>query len=598
MPRWKDKAVELYINSLLSGPQTHAVNILSNTLTSLAQVPEHAAAAAVGAARRAGERVASRVTGREVGNADRVLFSETGSRAAGMIAGAREGIRAAARSFLTGDTSDAVSKVEQQQMNAIGGKLGSVIRTPTRLLSAEDELFKGIARRMELNGLALRRAHSEGLRGQAARDRASELVENPDDAMLRGSFEYARYLTFQTPLDHDSLAAGISRGTQRRPEWKLLLPFVRTPVNLLKFAAERSPAAVMMKSWRKEMAAGGARRDMAVARALLGTGMGAAMYEMAVAGHITGGGPADRDARALLQADGWQPYSLKVGDRYYSYARLDPFSTTIGTVADMVDLQSHMTEKQQERSMTLVAAAIANNLSSKTWLSGISSALEAVNDPDRYLDNLVSRTAGAIAVPSIVAQVARTNDPIMREARGPMDRLRSRIPGLSDDLKPRRDVFGRPMQQQEAIGPDLASPLFAGTARRDPTVAALLDAGAHVTKPQRKIGDRELTDVEYDRYQEFTGKKAKPRLDELVQTGDWRGMSDEDKQDAVSALMKAARKEAKVELFGAPPAKPKRGRRSLPALPEGFKVDELPPLPPGFKVDSAPPLPEGFTLDR
>lgn len=543
IPKWRDKAIELYINSLLSGPQTHAVNILSNTLTSLAQLPEHAVAAGIGAVRKALPGQAE---------TDRVLFSELGPRTIGMVSGAREGMKAAARSFLTGDTVDAIAKVEQQQLNAIGGKVGSFIRTPTRLLSAEDELFKGIASRMELNGLALRQANAEGLKGQAARDRAADLVLNPTDDLLRRSMDYARYVTFQTPLRHGSFAANISHAVQNQPIAKLLLPFIRTPMNLLKFAAERSPAALLMKSWRAEVVAGGARRDLAMTRAIVGTGVAAAMYQMALEGHITGGGPADRNARRLLQANGWQPYSLKIGDTYYSYARLDPFSTTIGTVADMVDLQSYMTDKQKERSATLVAAAVANNLTSKTWLSGLSSALEAVNDSDRYMQNFISRTTGAIAVPSIVAQVARETDPFMREAREPLDRIRSRIPGLSDDLFPRRDVFGQPVKAQDAIGPDIVSPLWTGTGRKDPTIDALLAADATVSPPlrSRKVDGKAVnwTPAEYDRLQEVTGQVAKPQLDALVASSDWKGMDEDGKKKAVADIMKDAREVAKAEV--------------------------------------------------
>lgn len=542
LPKWRDKAIELYINSLLSGPQTHAVNILSNTLTSLAQIPEHAVAAGIGAVRKALPGQAE---------TDRVLFSELGTRAAGMVSGAREGMAAAARSFLTGDAADAVTKVESQ-MSAIGGRAGRIIRTPTRLLTAEDELFKGIASRMELNGLAMRQAVNEGLKGQAARDRAADLVLNPTDELLQRSMDYARYLTFQTPLRHGSFSAGLSAATQGQPLAKLLLPFIRTPMNLLKFAAERSPAALAMKSWRKEFAAGGARRDMAITRAVVGTGVGAAIYEMALAGQITGGGPADRSARRLLEANGWQPYSLKIGDRYYSYARLDPFSTTIGTVADMVDLRSHMTDAQQERSGTLVLAAIANNLTSKTWLSGLSSALEAVNDPGRYMDNFVSRTAGAIAVPALVAQVARETDPLMREARGPIDRIRSRIPGVSAGLYPRRDVFGRPMEAQDAIGPDIISPVYTGQDRKDPTIAALVDAGATMSMPSKTYKEggksKKWTPDQYDRLQAAIGELAKPRLDALVSSPAWRGMEREGQQNVVGAVMKDARTEAKRSL--------------------------------------------------
>ncbi|MBI0475729.1 hypothetical protein D9601_10235 [Sphingomonas sp. MA1305] len=546
LPKWRDKAIELYINSLLSGPQTHAVNILSNTLTSIAQIPEHAVAAGIGAVRKALPGQAG---------TDRVLFSELGTRAAGMISGAREGMRAAARSFLTGDAADAVTKVETQQMAAIGGKVGSFIRTPTRLLTAEDELFKGIASRMELNGLAMRQAVGEGLRGKAARDRAADLALNPTDDLLQKSFEYARYLTFQTPLRHGSFSAGLSSATQGQPIAKLLLPFIRTPMNLVKFAAERSPVAPLMRSWRAEVAAGGARRDMALTRAVVGSGVGAAMYQMAQAGQITGGGPADPNARRLLQANGWQPYSFKIGDRYYSYARLDPFSTTIGTVADMVDLQSHMTDEQQERSATLVAAAIVNNLSSKTWLSGLSSAMEAVNDPDRYLDGFLSRTAGAIAVPAIVAQVAKESDPLMREARGPMDRIRSRIPFMSEGLYPRRDVFGAPVQAQDAIGPDIISPMYTGNDRKDPTIAALLSAGATVSPPQRsyKAGGKKVdwTPAEYDRLQSLAGTQAKRELDDLVSSPVWGWMEEDERKKAVTSIMEKSRKDAKAQIAGA-----------------------------------------------
>lgn len=538
-PTWKDKAVELYINSLLSGPQTHAVNILSNTLTSIAQLPEHAAAAGLGAIRRA-------LPGQA--DTERVLFSELGARATGMIAGAREGMRAAARSFITGDSVDAVTKMETQQMRAIPGAAGSIIRTPTRLLTAEDELFKGVARRMELSGLAMRQAKAEGLSGRPARERAADLVLNPPDDMLKRSFDYARYLTFQTPLANDSIAAGISKGTQRRPEFKLLLPFVRTPMNLLKFAAERSPVAPLMKSWRAEIAAGGARRDLALARMAMGTGMGAAMYQMAANGQITGGGPADPAEKALLQADGWQPYSLKIGDRYYSYSRLDPFSTTIGTAADLHELSNSMTDDEKEGSATLLSASILNNLSSKTWLSGISSALEAVNDPDRYLTNFLARTAGGIAVPAIVAQATRETDPMLREAREPLDRIRSRVPGLSNDLPARRDVLGRAMRSEGGVGPDLLSPIWTSTRRNDAVLTGLIADRIHITKPSRKIGGAVLTGEQYDKLQERTGTLAMPALRGLVGSKAWGVLDREGKQDAVDKVMKRARKDARASV--------------------------------------------------
>ncbi|MEG8026353.1 hypothetical protein QP162_21905 [Sphingomonas aurantiaca] len=148
---------------------------------------------------------------------------------------------AAARTIRTGDAADAVTKMEQQTQRAISGVKGSVIRTPTRFLSAEDEFFKGVARRMELAGMSVREAAKEGHKGAAAKARAAELLANPTDAMLARSFEYGRYLTFQNPLG--PVGRHVTAITEAMPALKLILPFVRTPTNILKFAVERSPAA-------------------------------------------------------------------------------------------------------------------------------------------------------------------------------------------------------------------------------------------------------------------------------------------------------------------------------------------------------------------
>ncbi|MGE0774268.1 MAG: hypothetical protein AB7L36_04400, partial [Sphingomonadaceae bacterium] len=131
-PAFKDKLIELWYNSLLSGPQTHAVNILSNSMTAALQLPEHAAASMVGAARRAFS----------AGEIDRVMGSEIGARTVGLMQGTREGLRAFARTARTGQVLDPMTKVEAAEREAISGLKGKVLRIPTRMLSAEDELFK------------------------------------------------------------------------------------------------------------------------------------------------------------------------------------------------------------------------------------------------------------------------------------------------------------------------------------------------------------------------------------------------------------------------------------------------------------------------
>ncbi|MES2493996.1 MAG: thermonuclease family protein [Pseudomonadota bacterium] len=536
-PRFRDKFNELWINWLLSSPATHVVNMTSNTLTAIGQLPEHGIAAGIGGARRLAGR-----------GDDAVTASEVGVRTFALLQGAKEGARLFAQSLRTGEPSDLVSKVEGIGMKAISGAKGEVVRIPTRFLTAEDELFKGIARRMEINGLAVRMARSEGLKGEARKARIAELSQYPTDDMLARSMEYARYVTFQRKLG--PVASKVSAITQDVPGLKLFLPFVRTPTNLLKYAAERSPLAPLLKEWRHDFAAGGARRDLAVAKAMVGTGMGMAIYQAAQQGLISGAAPSDPSRARLMYADGFQPYSVRVGDKWISYRRLDPFSSTLGVAADMALLPEGMSDRQKDDKATLLVASIMGNLANKTWLSGISDVLSAISDPEQNADNLVQRLAGSLAVPTGVAQLARTMDPVQRKVETVGEAIQARVPGLSRDLMPRRDVWGRAVTSEGGIGPDIASPAYESTIENDPVNQALLKAGVSIGLPQRKVGGVELSDEDYDRYQAEAGQRAYARVKAYVSSEAWQRMDDEARQETVSKLVSGARKEARANLAG------------------------------------------------
>lgn len=571
-PKFSDRAQEIWYNYLLSGPQTHAVNILSNTMTALAQLPEHAVAAGVGAARRA--------LGRDA--ADRVLFSELGARSVGMLQGAKEGVREFARAFRTGEASDFVTKMESQTQKAVPGLKGEILRIPTRALTAEDEFFKAVARRMELSGLAVRQATKEGATGQEARDRAAELLVNPTDEMMEKALDYGRYITFQRPLG-DGLAGTLSRYSQNHPLIKAVLPFVRTPTNLIKFTAERSPLAPMVKEWRKDFAAGGARRDLALAKVMVGSGIGAMVAELASKGVITGSAPSDDNQRRLLLANGWQPYSIKIGDTYYSYRRLDPFAMTFGTAADLATMGDGMTEKQREKGAALWTASVVANLASRTWLSGVTDALDALQDPERYSGNFIKRLVGAATVPTGSSQLARTLDPTMREAPDIATYMQSRMPGKSAELLPKRDVWGQPIVGEGGVGPDIISPIWTSTDRRDPITAEALRVGATVSPPSK--GD--ITPEQYDRLQPVVGDLARKWIGELMQSPEYQAQGRDEQAEDIARVMADARKEAKAHVLGGEPldtVRPTRGRRASRSAP-----------PAGFELD---PLPEGFVLDR
>jgi len=582
-PRLRDKLIELWYNSLLSGPQTHVVNTLSNALTQTLQIPEQVVASGFGQVRR-GVRA---LRGRE-DDFDRVMGSEIGPRVVGLMQGAREGVIAFGRTLRTGEVPDFVTKVESRSQRAISGLKGEIVRVPSRMLAAEDEFFKAAARRMELNGLAVRQARREGINPRVDRERfnqrVAELARNPTDEMLARALGTARYLTFQTPLG--PVGSRVSAITQEHAWLKLFVPFIRTPTNIFKFAIERSPMAPLMRQVRADLAAGGERQALAVSRMMLGTGLGMVIAQMAADGTITGGGPASRSERDMLMADGWQPYSIRIGDQYYSYQRLDPLAMTLGTAAGMAESWQAASDGELSEIGAHLIRSVIGNLSDKTWLSGISDVMAAIDDPQRNLRGLTSRLAGSVAVPTGVAQVTRWMDPVQRETRGTgyvdsaLSRIQSRIPGLSDDLFPRRDVLGREVRSEGGLGPDIASPIWTRQARNDPLLAEMRRIGVNIGRPARRARGGQYNSFDYDRLQETAGRYALDDLRALMASPAYGRMTDDERREEARRVITRSRRDARRDLY-TPVGAPRGAGANAP----GARREALPPLPPGFQLE-------------
>jgi hypothetical protein len=162
----------------------------------------------------------------------------------------------------------------------------------------------------------------------------------------------------------------------------------------------------------------------------------------------------------------------------------------------------------------------------------------------------------------------------MRETETVGDYVKSRIPGMSQTLPPRRDIWGKPIAKEGGVGPDLFSPLWQSTAKDDPVNRAMLEVGAPASMPDRKVGGRELKADEYGRYVETAGKSAHAALQAMVTAPGWSNLPVEDRKDAIGDLIRKARKDARDSLFG--------GGKSSPP-----RKSDAPPPPPGFSVDGA-----------
>lgn len=528
---------ELFINSILSGPKTHIVNTAGNVLMQSMQIAETAVAARIG---------------RFLGGEEHVAVGEATALAHGTISAWRDGLRLAARTARTGVALDDVVKFDNaprrsisatnlmsaEQLNTPLGRfaeglidgvrignvpvpgIGPIIRAPTeRVMMPTDEFFKTLAYRGELERQAYLHVADQINSGAAtaadAAQLAREFMENAPLKAVQAAEEYTRYVTFQNSLG--PVGQKFQLAIRSAPVLTLLAPFIRTPINIFKAGIiDRSPLGIFSKKFWRTMNAGGRERDMMLARVGMGTATTAVVASYVMSGDITGGGPQNPEARELLLASGWQPYSVKVDGKYVSYARAEPLAFVIGATADATEILSYINSdveglnSDEERYVYDAAAAIivgvANNTMSKTFVRGISDFTELMSNPGMYLEGWTRNQVPAfIPYSSMRNQLGQIQDPYLREAWTVLDQIkvRSGIPGYSESAPPRRDILGNP---RKAAAGDLMGPMspFPSTDEStDPVVRELVNVmnatkTVPVSMPSKSVDKMRLSAAEYD----------------------------------------------------------------------------------------------------
>ena len=541
---------------LLTSPKTHVVNMISNGLNGIWQIPERMLAAHM-KPKNPGELVQK---------------GEWTAMAYGSVNGLVDAIRLAGKKEFLNPTSlgkeipqstysRQISKETYPALGVVSDYLGKAINIPFKALCIEDEFFKTIAYRAELHAQAFRKASSEGLKGDEFAKRMSSFLDNPDDIMKGRSKDFAKYVTFQQELE--GMMKGAAQAVNSSPWMRLVVPFVKTPSNIILETIERTPLAPLTQRYKKAIEAGGSEAQIAMARHKLGTGVSAICGTLLASGYMSGGGPLDKGERTGKMSTGWQPYSFKVGDKWISYNRLEPISGILALAADGVSAASNVVDaKEADEIVVGLGLVLGHYLEDRTYFKGIADMLDAVFSPNRG-KNLMEMAVkiGTSAVPPgqfgvwAAQQVEDVKgDPLMRDAREWLDQILIKIPGLSDKVPPRRDVWGNPIKVKSAIGPDALSPLVYSEEKGDKLSKMLIDNNIEISVPRRVIdfgGHGEegipLNSDEYDKFSELSGKGAKKYLDSII--SDLSKAPKELQQLTINNVLSGYRKMAKHQIL-------------------------------------------------
>lgn len=486
---------EVFINSILSGWGTHAVNMTSNMINVMVLPMERAIGGALTGSR--GELRAGL------------------EQYAALRSSVMDGLRLSSRVLKTEmPVLDTQVKLDYQQEglkavsaealgvnNRIGGALvngiGQAVRVPGRFLMAEDEFFKQIMFRSRLKskltvdaaamsktelerlGYDSKGAFVEGeteaatlgiqaledqwdglvLKGRVVDDPATKAAFIKDNigAANEGGSRYAkdalrtaREATFTTPLQEGTLSHGYQQMANRHPFLRQITPFIQTPVNILNKAFDRAPGVNLLRTRYRERlrSADPSIKAEAAGEMATGVALSTALYMLALEGRITGGGPVDSKQRQIwMQDKNWQPYSLNVGSaeapQWIELKRLDPYAFTFGVAGDiseMVQAAQDDPSLDQAGMFAMLAASVGNNLTSKTWLQGMSDVVEVLASKDRpwvVQHWLEGKAAALVPYSSAGRTYNQGQDGYMKEARGYLDKMKANIPGMSSDLATR-----------------------------------------------------------------------------------------------------------------------------------------------------------------
>lgn len=552
-----DKIFEYYMNSILSSPLTHKANIEGNLLFAALKIPEKAATAIA-------DYGISKVTGKRtafIGEAPREAYSFF----SGINNGVRKGLRAL--SSIPSET-----KLETANLPAIKGKIGEAVRLPSKMLVAEDEFAKGVIYEMELSAQAYRAAKAAGLKGKAFINRIAELKISPTESMMKAIDKESLYRTFQN--DPGKAIKALMNLREEVPLMRYIVPFIKTPANITARALERSPLGVLKLGYQIARGAGQEEISKTAGQTMVGSLISGAVALEAARGNVTGAPPRDPAQRDKFYREGKMPFSVRVGDKWYSYARREPLSLMFGGIAQTVQSMKEAGGKPDGNVVGPIISSIPQYLLNQTFLSGLRDFFDATTDPERYGENFLKRQAGAILPYSAFMRlIAQNADPVVRQKNTVGESIRAAVPGLSDKLLPQRTAFGEPSKRPNDAFSILVTP------RSQETIGPLERQETELDRPtplpEKKIAGVTLLPEEMDQFKQISGRFIKNAEMGLLKNKAYRSLPGEEKAKILGSLELAARSEAKRRILGKVIARssPEEKRKLLEYAVKFLKVD-------------------------
>lgn len=464
-----EKVITLWKAGLLTGLKTQTGNALSNVSSIALKKTSDPLAAGI--------------------DAGLSLFTKQRTKTVtlrGLGSGTAEGAKQAVRYMKSGiDERQALNNKFNVELTNYGKSLpGRLAQNYTdfvfNLMAAADRPYYYASLRNNLNDMALAQVKNQGLSGSAKSQFIKQFVDKPPQNALQTAVDAAQKSIFSNDTLLSSAAAGLRNAFEKKklgPVIDSIMPFTKVPSAVITRVFDYTPVGAV-KTIAKQIRAGKLDQralSEGLAESITGTGALWIGYQLSQAGLMTGGYPTDTNEQELWKLEGKQPYSIRFGDKWYSLNYTSPIGQVLAVGNNMSDAQ-----KKGENFAGQAAVGIggaAKSVIDQSFLQGLQGGLEAVSDPGRYFRNFTKQQASSI-IPTLIGDVAKASDKNQRQAYNEVQAIQAKIPGLSQQLPVKTDVFGQPMAQKASPAEMLASPF------RPSRIPAATDLNAELRRLQ------------------------------------------------------------------------------------------------------------------
>ena len=474
-----------------------------------------------------------------------------------------------------------------------------------KAMSKIDELNSTLLDREDYS--ALKRKYSKSLarylKANGADESIFEATDDASKALLDKARAYAideaKQATFH---EYSKLAETLNMFSNRMQNGNIgekaagmaiegLVPFKKTPINILKQAIKYSPVSlakgigkVMDNIKTGNSTAADAIEDFA--SGLTGTGIMALGYFLAQQGYLTGGQNADWDVDNAESEQGSQNYAIKIGDKSYTLDWLAPMSLPLFVGAELNKMFNDDGEDDQDTVDKVMSAlsTIAEPVTEMSMLQGIQNALNELSySRENVLGTLGANTIMGYtsqAVPTLAGQIARAADPYRRSTYSDQpsgfkrqfdkttQKMKNKLPFLSMLQQPYIDYKGN-MQETQGLASSLLGNNF-GTRLIDQMVSPGYYKEGNVTAVDKelnrlyestgidvypnvasgKVDDVRLSKEDFTKYQQIYGKNTDDFFNAFMATPEYQSLDDQTKAEALDKIRYFARKIADYEVGG------------------------------------------------